>query len=435
MSRRMAEGLPQAFYEEYWLKKPVVLRNLFSDVPASAGEIFEALRSYPRSDIEEKAGQLNSRLYLNSAIHTVRDPAFQPNAGDGSMRTYLERLARETNSPDYGLIVNNFQALDARIWQRYSRFAGAVYRKTGIPCGGAMVDLFCGNYVATPFRFHKDAQDVFTFVIEGRKRFLVWPFGLKDAPSDEDSVWRSTSIPGLDYESIRHEAITLEAGVGDVIYWPASYWHVAESDGDFSMTLPIGFFVHHPVRNRFLADSIDAIMPVKETNAGQFEWYAHFDESTQTDASGAERLANEQLETLRDNSRRIQVELQSNWLCWMTRHGFPSAPPPVERAALKDEDVIQSAVPHPALFFAVDEMWIRVCAAGRAFTLPRDSSLLDLIRIVNAGEPIAVRRAIDASLARSGAARKSATAASESGLGKFLNLLYSLSTIKVVRNT
>ena len=54
---------------------------------------------------------------------------------------------------------------------------------------------------------------------------------------------RSTAfVHGLDIERHRHDAIVLEGHPGDILYWPAEYWHVAESDGGLTTTLGLGLF-------------------------------------------------------------------------------------------------------------------------------------------------------------------------------------------------
>src|SRR5436853_158779 len=81
-----------------------------------------------------------------------------------------------TTSPPVLSVPNAFQALHEGIWRRSLGFLEGLYGEVGIPYGGALIDLITGSYTRSFLGFHKDDQDVFTFVIEGNKRLVAWPF-------------------------------------------------------------------------------------------------------------------------------------------------------------------------------------------------------------------------------------------------------------------
>ena len=166
------DGFWPGFVDELWGKRPAVFKRPFRGELASSDEVLAALQTLAgrlRQGDERIAYRMNVR-----GTPTRAPEAFLPEASDSSFAGFVQRLrARES---DFGLIVNTFQALHEDIWRRSLHFLSGLYARVGIPFGGALINLFTGNYRESFLGFHKDDQDVFTFVIEGHKRLLAWPF-------------------------------------------------------------------------------------------------------------------------------------------------------------------------------------------------------------------------------------------------------------------
>lgn len=110
-----------------------------------------------------------------------------------------------------------------------------------LPVGGTSFDAFIGRYGRTAFGLHKDDQDVVTVVVEGRKRFHVWPFDAFDAPPH--LRLKNHRLGDADLAPDAPAPIVLEGGPGDVLFWPAECWHVAVPvDGEPAVTVGIGLF-------------------------------------------------------------------------------------------------------------------------------------------------------------------------------------------------
>lgn len=101
-------------------------------------------------------------------------------------------------------------------------FLAGLYARVGVPAHRAEVDLFAGSYARTRRGIHLDSAAVFCFVIEGRKRIRLWP---GSTFPDDVGYWY-----GLKGErKQRSKSMCLDGEPGDILYWPASYWHVGES--------------------------------------------------------------------------------------------------------------------------------------------------------------------------------------------------------------
>lgn len=166
-------------------------------------------------------------------------PALYPSAKDGSIAGYLRRIGGDARNT--GFVLNNFQAAHPDLW----RLAQSLLARLQLSAASAVFDLFAGDYKEGFFGVHKDDQDVVTFVLEGKKRFLLWPY---ETFADDPAVAHGSELSvaflrGVDPARYRDQAIVLEGEPGDILYWPAEYWHVAESDGGITATFALGLFV------------------------------------------------------------------------------------------------------------------------------------------------------------------------------------------------
>jgi len=221
-------------------RKPGVWRNPLGGPLATPDEAFGWLRSASEA-WQAKDRRASVRLYSKGKARTLR-AGDHPTAEDGSIAGYVRRL--DATLGDAGLVVNNIQSADPEIWRRAQSVLASLAEVDGVRPGAAILDLFAGAYRSGFFGVHKDDQDVVTFVLEGKKRFLLWPYDYfadrpEVAPGSELKV---VLLNELDYAPYREDAIAIEGEPGDVFCWPAEWWHVSESDGGLCTTLALGLF-------------------------------------------------------------------------------------------------------------------------------------------------------------------------------------------------
>lgn len=241
--RRPDRQLPfpwKTFVRHHHGRRPTVFRDVLDRPLASSGEVFEAFLALMSGEHRSSA----LRIAGNGQRQLDLDLDMLPRSADRSVAGYVTRLSRRVSDP--GIAVNHLQAGSSVLFGRVVPFLDALYSRIGVPTGGALLDLFAGTYRQSFVGLHKDEQDVFTFVLSGRKRFLLWPFEtLADRFGvGEGARFRPHTLTewGGRLETLRDDAMVVEAGPRDVIYWPSSYWHIAESDGAFVSTLALGIF-------------------------------------------------------------------------------------------------------------------------------------------------------------------------------------------------
>ncbi|WP_405825951.1 cupin [Streptomyces sp. NBC_01390] len=207
------------FVDRYWDRSPVLFRSLpLSPAPFAAGEVFRAAVHGSRS--AHLDGRMPSHVqFMVERIQRDLSDDLLPATEDGSFDAYDARLAARLDGRRHALVVNSFHTFDTALWSRERAFFAGLWDIVGLPLTGAITTLFHGTYEHSPVGVHKDRFATFMFGLRGRKRMRFWPRKPWDEPV-------STKV---DYADHCGESFTADVGPGDLLYWPADYYHVGES--------------------------------------------------------------------------------------------------------------------------------------------------------------------------------------------------------------
>lgn len=371
------------FAEQYWEKKPLVLKKPFATRLVTSREIF---RTLSRAGSAERA-DWGFRFYAGQALQETGIARRLPVPSDGSLSGYAERVVRTREARQFALVVDHYHKHDPQTWLRLRDFLYGLYRVVGTPVPLSVGAVFVSKNERSPFGIHKDRHGAFTFVVEGRKRFLAWPNEVfRDHPDD----WGS-----LEYRRSSREAIRLEGKPGDLIYWPSDYWHAAESVGGFSVTLAV------PVYPQFDggSDVFGHVLKAAEARLKATEetgLYSSRPGRLQKSAAKASRLVRVVSKTLRDMSRSVEFrrDLQVAWLNRVTTCGFASVPAPLPHRRVEDDDVVRGDPQHPIVWLPLGNDDIVCSANGHSFSICAHPGILKLLKRINRGEALGVRRIV-----------------------------------------
>ena len=216
----------------HWHREPVLVRAPSWGRWARAEVVIEGLR---------RAAQVEAaswRLFDGEQAVSRRDAAALIHPDEARLEDYLDRLGRDSTAP--GLILNQLQAASPGCWRGVAPLLSTLYAAFGAPHGGALVDLFLSGRAESFFGAHKDDQDVFMFVVAGCKRVELWRY---------DSLTQEHGAPGFympshlgQVEIERPPDLVLEARAGDVVYWPAGYWHRVRNLDALTVGISLGLF-------------------------------------------------------------------------------------------------------------------------------------------------------------------------------------------------
>ncbi len=281
-----------------------------------------------------------------------------PRADETSMAQYLARLDRRFAPNRFGV---QFRSME-REWIMWSRFSAIARELQGLlKLGAGRMDLvgFLGNYRRTAFGVHKDSQHVFTFVVAGRKRMLLWPIeafaGRSEVP-DNPALKQAGlfALTKTEFARARKKAIVLEARPGDLMYWPPSYWHCADPTPGVGITVTLGVDEDLEGRRRFRKGSAEG----HEGPSGP-------------SATSA-----------------VETRLEA-----VTGCGLGSRPDAGEPAKLAGRDRVRLARPWPIRFARLDARTNIVAANGYCIRVAADVS--GMITALNKGAPLEVQQALD----------------------------------------
>ena len=207
------------FASTYWDRRPVLYRAV-QTVPFDEAETFRT--AVDAADPARRGRVLPPNVQFTVERWQQNEPADQlPAATDGSFDGYEERLAGLLGGRRYALVMNCFHAFGFDLWHRQCSFFGGLWQQVGMPYVSAITTMFHGTYEHSPVGVHRDRYATFMFVLRGRKRMRFWA----------TRPWSEPVTTVLDYDRYRPESFAVEVGPGDLLYWPASYYHVGESAG------------------------------------------------------------------------------------------------------------------------------------------------------------------------------------------------------------
>jgi ribosomal protein L16 Arg81 hydroxylase len=227
------------FAKNYWEQKPLVLKKIQSDLlELSDNEVFNLIVAAADQSRRDRS-PLGFKFFVNGIRSSDTETLFVlPRRSDRTLLQYNQRMERIYQ--DYCLVCDELLQVNKDKQFLLNQFTHQLYQHVGFPNRFAEMGLYLGNYRKTPFGVHVDRCGVFSFPIVGRKKFRAWT---------SDYVRKN---PNLDrsFRYTKHKSASqvLEASVGDMTYWPSSYWHIAESDGSFSATWSLGIWVDRLTR-------------------------------------------------------------------------------------------------------------------------------------------------------------------------------------------
>jgi hypothetical protein len=248
---------------------------------------------------------------------------------------------------------------------------------------------------------HKDDLHIFYFVVEGKKTLSLWPFemlsGREEVPKDADFIHRDGAIhlrDKADEARLLSQAITLEGRSGDLMYWPASYWHRAEPSTGLSISASLGVCFRPP---EFAG------------RAPRGQWPGRL-RHTELPGGHSWRVPASVRKSLQQSSRREELlvaerEQTSDWVRYLTAGALDgSAPEATGEAPLTARDWIRASPQRPLVAVPLPKGQVLISANGHSTPLTPSPSVrrrLDsLLKALNSGRPQHVEALEDAFFSR-----------------------------------
>jgi hypothetical protein len=354
------------FTKTYWNRRPTVIRAPFPTPMVTPADVFRGVVAArrrlgePRDDLQLTIGGRRIVLDLDRWL---------PRAKDATLQRYDARLRRAGAARELAMLVFDFQhELGWTFHNRLRQFLQGLYEITGVPPRAQAV-LFWGNYRRTTFGLHRDESDVFCFVVDGKKQFRLWP----------GEAFRSSSqkYGPAPYGNHLKGSICLEGGPGDILYWPSSYWHVAESDGRLGSSLSVGLSYGYSI---FVALS---------ENIG--EWTREIGGDARDPISSlpfSKLQVSGELASIAQRAEgrpgRLTERLMRFWMERTTSYGFGRIPRARGRATLRMGRRVRANAHSPILHWKFNGKLV-ISANGRSIAVAYDREIVRMLGRVSRG--------------------------------------------------
>jgi hypothetical protein len=369
-------SLPAAFWSgfhrRFWGRRGTVLSNPAGMPLVSADHVFARLVAAS----EHWGGADRSfvpEFFVEHAQALTDIDRFLPTKADGSVAGWSARVTTLLQGRTFGFVVDDYHVHDELVWRRVREFVRGLYDVTGLPGEEAKMTLFLGNYARTPFGLHRGRSDNFMFAVDGIKRIRAWP--------DEFFRGKPDMTNRLDYDRYNDASVLLEARPGDVIYWPASYWHIGEDAGGPSIAISLALFMD-PQPGADLAQTLEQEIATRSVGAHRrrVRVGARIESDVRRDLRTLQQIA---------RGPSLARALAADRLNRVTGAGFVRVPLPAPARAPEDGDIVRGEADFPMRWVTVgDEI---VCSAnGHAFALPDDPRMPGLLRRLSSTDPLRV---------------------------------------------
>lgn len=403
------------FVEQHWEKAPLVIKRPFGSPLAEPDEFFGALVE-ASNQYRQDGGRSRLSVERNAQIRFNIEHAqlmtdterYLPELDDGSVEGYINRVTRQLDGKHFELIVHHFQAHSIELWMRMRDFFRGLYEIIGIPAEKSEAVVFLRNHALTSFGLHKDDASVFMFILDGRKKILAWP---NDRFAAKGDMFCTT-----DYEPFLDEATILEGEPGDIIYWPSSYWHVAESSGEWSASISLGLRLNYQPFADVMRHLIRLVSD-RLAQAPRVDTYPFDPNSLRQSATDMPGEIKTAINVLREVSLSADIE-QVHKLAWLNRvtgFGFLKVPPPLPLRTLTEDELIHTRADYPIVWLPWSEGRMVCSANGHSFTLRESGEVIKMIERLNTGSACRVKDLIQES---TGSSTSGATTLLQYVLGK-----------------
>jgi hypothetical protein len=210
------------FLDRHWDKAPARLRAPFRPPPVSPEDAFRAaaLACAPFRAGTRFRTLPDVRFFVEDA--QIRAPGtLLPGPRDRRLEQYHQRVVGRLGGRRFQLLVDQPLMVDFPLWASVRDLIAGLVVRVGFPVLPIACDLALGNFARTPRGLAKRLHhSVIALVLRGRVRVRLW-----------ERLWDDPPNEIVDFDRHLREAVTLDAEAGDILYWPARFWHVEQSIG------------------------------------------------------------------------------------------------------------------------------------------------------------------------------------------------------------
>lgn len=381
---RLSDPFWSEFVTTTWEKQPAVLTRPFPHPLVTEAEGLAWLRR-AFCEPRDAAGK---EFFVGFRKQASPTGALLPEPGEESVAGFASRLGRERSLRNFQYVVYALQRFDPQPWFRTRTFFGPLLARVGLPAGDVNTDCFFGDYRETAAGLHKDNASVFSYVVHGSKKMLVWPFEyFEKETANPAALYEKDGLPHVDIRRHMDAATVLEGRAGDILYWPSTYWHIGVGDGQPHMTFNMSLYFPYRARKR-VEEVLDLLLEPEFRN----DWMSFHPFETDRIQELAQSVPDawaRVVETYRRvlASPKFEGMLLAAWMRRLTSGGFTSLPAWNSDTRVDPEDSFTGRPGSPVLSAPLGGGKLLMAANGGVFLADEAGPVRSVIEAVNSGEP------------------------------------------------
>lgn len=222
----MGRGPDPAWWREFvaqnWQRSPCLAPTAYSEAPPVDGDTLHAAAA---SATEAwLAGEFDVVPHLWSGAERLGrlGPVLLPDRADGGLQGWFDRV--RPAHPQVMAYVREVHRHSRPLFEAVGALMAGLAGAVGGPLARVDADVFLGSYEDLGFGVHRDANDNFMVGVHGVRQLRLWPPDAFDAEVPLDRYLADSSA--LDAGSTIYEVAP-----GDLLYWPAGWWHIGHCRG------------------------------------------------------------------------------------------------------------------------------------------------------------------------------------------------------------
>lgn len=308
--------LTEEFLGRVWENSPAILRNAPDGPLLTEEELYAAIQNlWSRRAFDDLNPYFDGRVPFNGEAAIVLDPK------EATFEDYCLGVSERLGGLPFGVSITRLERYSAAFQSRVSRVVNFLTQHSGVPAGFFNGGSFFGSYTKTPFEIHTDPAAILTWPVKGTKRILVWPEAyFENEPTVYDMGTHKQVIDTL--ENHEHGAEVLTAEPGDLMYWPANYWHAGKGTSGYHATVTLSYYYLSSIAgliSKTVQDGLEKRLGARSVYWGSWAKASHLPDSL-----------TEALDILRElvDDSIIDQSVQKRWDARLANSGFE----PIESA-------------------------------------------------------------------------------------------------------
>jgi hypothetical protein len=305
----------EEFLASVWEERAAILQSAYDAPFLTEEELYAAIQNlWSQRGFDDLNPYFDGRTPFAGEASVALEPK------EATFEAYCAGVSQRLGGVPFGVSITRLERYSETFRSKVSDIVNFLTQQSGIPAGFFNGGSFFGSYTKTPFEIHTDPGSVLTWPVKGTKRILVWPQAYFDKEPSVFNLGIHKQV--LDkLENHEHGAEVLKAEPGDLMYWPANYWHAGKGTSGYHATVTLSYYYWTSIAGligKTVQAGLEARLGPKATYWGSWDKTATLPETIK-DALGI-------LRELVDD-RVIDQSVQKKWNARLENGGFEPVEP------------------------------------------------------------------------------------------------------------